>query len=99
MALSLSTQKRTQRFVAEPIGKHTECAHTSLARFLSSAKTFQASAGAVPVRAWLLLSSSSFSNCWRDYRVMLDQHLVTEGKNRLTIHISSGIENSVFSPL
>jgi len=32
---------------------------------------------------------------WRDYRVMLDQHLVTDGKNRLTIHIGSGIENSV----
>jgi hypothetical protein len=26
---------------------------------------------------------------------MLDQRLVTEGKNRLTIHIGSGIENSV----
>jgi hypothetical protein len=34
-------------------------------------------------------------NGWRDYRVMLDQHLVTDGKNRLTIHIGSGIENSV----
>ena len=34
-------------------------------------------------------------NGWRDYRVLLDQHLVTNGNNRLTIHIGSGIENSV----
>jgi hypothetical protein len=34
-------------------------------------------------------------NGWRDYRVMLDKRLVTEGTNRLTIHIGSGIENSV----